>query len=112
MTILDGAKGVESQTLKVWAQASRFNLPKICYINKMDRIGASYKQAVESMVKKLDIVPLVLQYPVGDGDTFRGVVDILELEEVLFLGAYGEDVRRTRIAKNTEKHNLISKLRE
>ena len=77
VTILDAVKGVEAQTLKVWAQASHFNLPKICYLNKMDRIGASCQQATESLAKKLGVEPLLLQYPVGDGETFKGVIDLL-----------------------------------
>ena len=80
VTILDAVKGVESQTMKVWAQASRFKIPKICFLNKMDRIGASCQQAADSLVKKLGVEPLILQYPIGDGDFFKGVIDLIELE--------------------------------
>lgn len=68
VTIMDGVKGVEAQTMKVWAQATKHQIPKICFVNKMDRIGSSLTQSVESLVKKLKVEPLVLQAPVGDGD--------------------------------------------
>lgn len=80
VTILDGVKGVEAQTQKVWAQANKHQIPKICFINKMDRIGSSAEQSAESIKKKLKAEPLLLQMPIGDGDTFRGVIDLIELE--------------------------------
>ena len=66
--------------MKVCNQASRFNIPKIFYLNKMDRIGASYQQSVDSLIKKIGVRPLVLQHPIGDGDTFKGVIDLVEME--------------------------------
>jgi elongation factor G len=77
VTILDGVKGVEAQTQKVWASSNKFNIPKICFINKMDRIGSSLQQSAESIKTKLKVEPLILQSSIGDGDTFKGVVDLI-----------------------------------
>lgn len=67
VTILDAVKGVESQTKKVWAHASKHHLPKICYLNKMDRIGASIPNVLSSINKKLNTTPLLIQDPIGEG---------------------------------------------
>lgn len=80
VTIIDGVKGVEAQTQKVWAMATKHQIPKICFINKMDRIGSSAEQAISSLRERLGIIPFVLQTALGDGESFKGVYDLIEVE--------------------------------
>lgn len=92
ITILDGVKGVEAQTCKVWEQASKRQIPKLCFVNKMDRIGANILRAAESLKLRLKVDPLIMQCPIGEADKFRGVVDLINLQEILFHGKYGQEV--------------------
>jgi elongation factor G len=76
---MDGVKGVESQTQKVWSHAEKTNIPRICFINKMDRIGSSVIQTAQQIKERLQAEPLILQYPIGEAETFKGVVDLIEM---------------------------------
>ena len=92
LRVLDGAvvvfsavEGVEAQSETVWRQADRYQVPRICFINKMDRIGANFENVLEAMKGRLSATPLPLQIPVGQGpatneDGFRGVVDLLQMK--------------------------------
>lgn len=91
LRVLDGVVGVfcavggvEPQSETVWRQSEKYHIPKLAYINKMDRPGADFEGVLESMRSKLGVVPLVLQFPVGQGGEFAGVVDVLEKEKLLF----------------------------
>lgn len=90
MRVLDGAiaifsavEGVEPQSESVWRQADRYGVPRICFINKMDRLGADFRAVLDQMQKKLGARPLLLQLPVGNEGGFSGVIDLLT-EEALF----------------------------
>lgn len=78
ITVFDAVSGVEAQTMTVWAQANRYQVPRLCFINKMDRIGADFWGSVESIRKKLEAEPLAIQIPLGSEDTFQGVIDLIE----------------------------------
>ena len=67
VTILDGGKGVQAQTVKVWKQAEKRNTPKICFINKLDKIGSSVQRTAEAIKALLGVEPLLLQMPIGQG---------------------------------------------
>jgi elongation factor G len=91
MRVLDGAvaifsavEGVEPQSESVWRQADRYQVPRICFINKMDRIGADYSAVLKQMEKKLKARPLLMQLPLGAEGTFVGVIDLLEEQTLLF----------------------------
>ena len=91
LRVLDGAVGVfcavggvEPQSETVWRQADRYRVPKIAFINKLDRIGADFYRAVEMIEKRLDAVPLILQIPWGVEDQFKGVIDLIGMEAVLW----------------------------
>ena len=101
VTIFDGVKGVENQTKKVWDHASKFMLPKICYINKMDRIGASVVQTAQSIRNRLKTEPLIMQYPIGECEKLKGVIDLCSMEEITFGGEYGETIEKTILESNT-----------
>ncbi|MCP4574555.1 MAG: elongation factor G [bacterium] len=79
VAVFCGVGGVEPQSETVWKQADRYGVPRIAFINKMDRLGADFDRAVQSMVERLGARPLPLTLPVGVEDTFRGVVDLLEM---------------------------------
>lgn len=78
ITVFDGVNGVEPQSETVWRQADKYQVPRICFVNKMDRVGADFVMSVNSIREKLNANPLAIQVPIGVEDTFRGVVDLLE----------------------------------
>ncbi|MEM6691064.1 MAG: elongation factor G, partial [Planctomycetota bacterium] len=100
LRVLDGAVlvlcavgGVQSQTVTVDRQMRRYGTPRIALINKMDRIGANYKRVVEQLVERLNANPILLQIPIGSGESFVGVVDLISMRAVFFDGEDGADVR-------------------
>ena len=76
VVILDAVAGVQAQSETVWRQADRYHVPRIAYINKMDRLGADFDKALGSLVERLGAVPLAIQMPLGAGDDFRAVIDL------------------------------------
>lgn len=89
LRVLDGAvgvfsavEGVEPQSETVWRQADKYRVPKIAFLNKMDRVGADFFGTVEMMKAKLNARPLLLQLPVGGGESFRGVIDLLQMKRI------------------------------
>jgi len=92
IVILCGVGGVEAQSETVWRQADRYRVPRIVYINKMDRIGVDPEKAVKEMEERLSAKPLVIQIPLGSEDSFRGVIDLVEMKEI----DWGEDLLGTK----------------
>lgn len=91
LRVLDGAViifcavgGVESQSETVWGKASEFKVPRICYVNKMDRIGADFMKAVEDIEKKLKVCAVPIQLPIGSSDDFSGMVDLVEEKTYMY----------------------------
>ena len=91
LRVLDGAVavfcavgGVEPQSETVWRQADKYRVPRVCFVNKMDRVGADFFAVVDQIEKRLGARPLVLQYPVGAEDRFRGVVDLITQKAILW----------------------------
>ncbi len=82
IVILCGVGGVEAQSETVWRQADRYQVPRIVYINKMDRLGANPEKAMEEIKEKLHAVPLMVQIPMGREDTFRGIIDLVHMKEI------------------------------
>lgn len=78
VVIFDAANGVEPQSETVWHQADRYEVPRIVFINKMDRVGANFEDVVEQIRKKLNAIPLVVQLPMGCAENFVGVIDLIE----------------------------------
>ena len=89
VAVFDGVAGVEPQTETVWRQADRYHVPRICFINKMDRVGADFFVAVDSIEERLGAVPLVMQIPIGEEGDFTGVVDLVEMEAHMWAGDDG-----------------------
>ena len=78
VVVFDAVEGVEPQSETVWHQADRYGVPRICFVNKMDRVGADFEQAVRDIREKLGGVPAVVQQPFGAGEEFSGIVDLIE----------------------------------
>ena len=96
VAVFDGVAGVEPQTETVWRQADRYGVPRICFVNKLDRTGADFFFCVDSIAERLNCAPLVLQVPIGAESEFSGVVDLLTMRGLLWntadLGATWTDV--------------------
>ncbi|MDR2778315.1 MAG: elongation factor G [Rickettsiales bacterium] len=80
VAVFDSVAGVEPQSETVWRQATKYNVPRICFCNKMDRVGANFYRTVDMIDSRLKARPLVLQLPVGSGETYGGVVDIISMK--------------------------------
>jgi elongation factor G len=93
IAVYDGVAGVEPQTEQVWRQAEKYHVPRMCFVNKLDRTGADFFRCVEMMVERLQANPLVLQLPIGLESEFIGVVDLLGMRALTWRGetAKGED---------------------
>jgi elongation factor G len=109
---------VEPQSETVWRQADRYQVPRICFVNKMDRIGASYERTIESIVKRLGANPIPMQLPIGSEAAFKGVVDLLNQVAVVWEDDMGREPRTMDIpvdlrpAVEAARHNLIEKIAE
>ena len=93
VTVFDGVAGVEPQSETVWRQADKYNVPRICFVNKLDRTGADFYRCVEMIIDRLGAVPLVLQLPIGNESDFMGLVDLVEMRALTWRGETqkGED---------------------
>ncbi|MBA0054084.1 elongation factor G [Streptomyces sp. AJS327] len=84
VTVFDGVAGVEPQSETVWRQADRYGVPRICFVNKLDRTGAEFHRCVDMIDKRLGAVPLVMQLPIGTEADFRGVVDLVRMKALVW----------------------------
>ena len=86
VAVFDGKEGVEPQTETVWRQADKYGVPRICFVNKMDKLGADFYFSVRTMKERLKAVPLVVQLPIGAENTFEGVVDLINMRALVWSG--------------------------
>jgi elongation factor G len=93
VAVFDGVAGVEPQSMTVWRQANKYSVPRMCFINKLDRTGADFYRCVDMIVDRLNSTPLVLQLPIGAEGDFIGVVDLVEMRALTWRGetTMGED---------------------
>jgi elongation factor G len=118
VAVFDGVAGVEPQTETVWRQADRYGVPRICFVNKLDRTGADFFFCVDSISERLNCTPLVLQVPIGSESDFAGVVDLLAMRALVWntadLGAtwtevdVPEDLRELAESKRSEIIDQVS----
>lgn len=102
IVILEGVTGVQPQTETVWRQASKYKVPRIIFVNKMDRTGANFVKVVDSIREKLNTDPLLIQLPIGEEEDFEGVVDLIDMKEYIWQkGGSGEEYK-VRDAKPSE----------
>ena len=91
VVIFDAVQGVEPQSETVWRQADRYEVPRICFVNKMDRTGASYEHTIETIVKRLGANPIPMQLPIGSEAGFKGVVDLLRMQAIYWEDEQGRE---------------------
>ncbi|WP_409048003.1 elongation factor G [Microbacterium sp. HA-8] len=92
VAVFDGKEGVEPQSETVWRQADKYDVPRICFVNKMDKLGADFYFTVDTIVKRLGAKPLVLQLPIGAENDFLGVIDLVEMRALVWPGDSKGDV--------------------
>jgi elongation factor G len=92
VVVFDGVAGVQPQSETVWRQADKYSVPRICFVNKMDRTGASFERSLQSIWKKLNPNAVSLNIPIGEEDKLSGVVDLLKMKALRFTGKNGEEV--------------------
>lgn len=119
IVIFDAVNGVEPQSETVWHQADRYKIPRLAYMNKMDRVGADFFGSVQMMCDKLGTNPLVLQLPIGAEDTFSGVVDLIKMKAISWnkddLGVtyeYGEIPEAFKEQSVKYRHDLLESIAE
>ena len=100
VVVFDGVAGVESQSETVWRQADKYKVPRICFINKLDRTGASFERSYQSILKRLTKNAIRMQLPIGEESNHEGVVDLLTMKAYYFEGNMGTDVREAEIPDN------------
>ena len=86
VTVFDSVAGVEPQSETVWRQADKYGVPRICFVNKMDRTGANYYRTIDMIIDRLGAVPLVTQLPIGSEAEFSGLVDLLKMKAIVWKG--------------------------
>ncbi|MGZ4267519.1 MAG: GTP-binding protein, partial [Solirubrobacteraceae bacterium] len=91
IALFDSVAGVEPQSETVWRQADKYKVPRIAYINKMDRIGADFDRGVQTMVDRLGAHPVPIQLPIGAESEFRGIVDLVENKAIIYKDELGKE---------------------
>ncbi|OQY49151.1 MAG: elongation factor G [Anaerolineaceae bacterium 4572_78] len=118
IVVFDGVAGVEPQSETVWRQADRFGVPCICFVNKMDRVGADFFRTLEMMVDRLKANPLPIQLPIGTENNYRGIVDLLTMKGIHYLDRLGWESEEIEIPEDMKelaeywRESLIEKLAE
>lgn len=126
LKVLDGAVivlcavgGVQPQSETVWRQADKYKVPRMAFVNKMDRTGANFKNVLEGMRQRLNANPIALQMPIGSESNFKGVIDLINMKAIMYLGDQGDsgyevvDIPAELKAEASEyRHELIVKLGE
>ncbi len=100
VAVFDAVAGVEPQTETVWRQANKYEVPRICFVNKMDRTGADFKMCVDMIRDRLDCVTAVVQLPIGAESEFRGVVDLINMRALVWDDGMGEEFEVEEIPAN------------
>src|SRR3990172_9297781 len=118
IVVFDAVQGVEPQSETVWRQADRYGVPRICFINKMDRIGASFERSLESIKDRLGANAIAMQLPIGGEYSFRGVEDLLEMQAWVWLDDLGanpecrEIPEDLRDAANAARAHMVEQIAE
>jgi len=103
IVVFDGVQGVEPQSETVWRQANKYNVPRICFVNKLDRVGASYSYSLKTIAEKLGANPIQMQIPIGKEDAFEGVIDLLEMKAIYWRDEIGSEPEVEPIPANLEE---------
>ena len=118
VVVFDAVAGVEAQSEAVWRQADRYNVPRICFINKMDRVGADFDRSLSMIEQRLQAKPLPIQIPLGSGTSYEGVIDLVENKAWSFNGSLDSEPSEVAIPESEQekcakfRQALIEKLAE
>jgi elongation factor G len=118
VVIFDAVQGVEPQSETVWRQADRFNVPRICFINKMDRAGADFWRSIEMIQDRLEAVPVAIQVPIGAESSFEGVVDLIDRVALVYRDDLGAEPQRSPVPEELleqaeeARQELVEKIAE
>ncbi|MBL8964127.1 MAG: elongation factor G [Phycisphaeraceae bacterium] len=116
--VFDGKEGVEAQSETVWRQADRYKVPRLCFVNKMDKLGASFDFSFGTIKSRLGANAIAIQYPIGTGPEFQGIIDLVRMKAFYFKGDKGETVIEKDVGddwrETAEKwrHDMIEKVSE
>ncbi len=110
VTVLAAKGGVEPQSETVWRQADKYNVPRMVYINKMDIMGADFYNVIDMMVDRLKCTPVPIQLPIGKEESFRGIIDLVEMQADVYYDDLGKDIRVEEIPEDMRE--LAEKYRE
>jgi elongation factor G len=118
VVVFDAVQGVEPQSETVWRQADRYGVPRICFVNKMDRVGASYERTIASIKDRLGANPIPMQVPIGFEATFKGVIDLLTMQATIYEDDLGREPKIVEIpaelrqeAEEARRH-MVEKIAE
>jgi elongation factor G len=109
VVVFDAVQGVEPQSETVWRQADRYGVPRICFVNKMDRVGASFERTIETIIDRLGANPIPMQIPIGFEATFKGVVDLLTMKAVIWEDDLGKDPHIVEIPEDMKAQAVESR---
>jgi elongation factor G len=118
ITVFDSVAGVEPQSETVWRQANDYNVPRMCFVNKMDRTGANYDRTIQMMIDRLKANPVPIQIPYGSGDDFKGIIDLMAMDLITYGNDEGTDIQRHPIPEShremaeTRREEMIEKIVE
>ena len=118
VVVFDAVQGVEPQSETVWRQADRYGVPRICFINKMDRVGASFARSVESIRVRLGANPIPVQLPIGSESAFKGMIDLFEMKAIFFADELGleptvEEIPANMLSEAQQaRHFMVEKIAE
>jgi elongation factor G len=104
IVVFDAVQGVEPQSETVWRQADRYGVPRICFVNKMDRVGASYERTINSIQERLGANPIAVQVPIGSESAFKGVVDLMTNRAVVWEDDLGREPKEIEIPPDMRQH--------
>ena len=118
IVVFDAVQGVEPQSETVWRQADRYGVPRICFANKLDRIGASYDRTIESIKLRLGANPIAMQMPIGMESSFLGIIDLMTMKAVFWDDELGREPREAEIPADLKKeaeerhHVMVERIAE
>jgi elongation factor G len=102
IVVFDAVQGVEPQSETVWRQADRYDVPRVCFVNKMDRVGASFERTIDSIRERLGANPIAVHLPIGFEAEFRGMVDLIDEQAIIYTDELGATPQRRQIPADLE----------
>jgi elongation factor G len=118
IVVFDSVQGVEPQSETVWRQADRYGVPRICFANKMDRVGASYERTIETIKQRLGANPIAMQMPIGMEASFQGVIDLMTMKAILWEDELGKEPHEAEIPADLKNeaeerhHAMVERIAE